>query len=455
MKIRTATVATVLVGLFSVGMVAAGKPAPSEPARANYPDALFKAYPDLQRFRDPAYFKMFAADGLKGVDPKALFERVMAAAQAGETYKGLYLARIFTTQQPNNAAGWANRAQLAAALGFNGEAAVSQANAETGGTRQVPGGALPGNLKVRPTSLADWAAAIALAGDDVTAREGRPVLLAVKDDLSGLDVSSAEDLQRGHTTPWAKPKPVQIEDVLPNLFAMPQATPMGHKSMKGGMFALGALAMAGAAYSSNIGATDAAANLGMLYGNAMSKAFEVPSDLKGGGFTAVTYPTGVSHSTEMKPKTSGKHEAVGTPAELLWGSGSSMSPTVAGAWKNGESGKTEAIRVDARTTKLEKKKYDVPALDYPRLQRLCSAPGRCTDRVTVLEVMLTSDDLLALAPALENQKPSLGSWASMYRTRQPLTVASAFDQFAGFDQNGIVYLTAQQPTQWLTVQAGK
>ena len=37
-------------------------------------------------------------------------------------------------------------------------------NAETGSTTPIQGGALPGTFKVRPTSLSDWAAAMALAG---------------------------------------------------------------------------------------------------------------------------------------------------------------------------------------------------------------------------------------------------------------------------------------------------
>ena len=117
----------------------------------------------------------------------------------------------------------------------------------------LAGTALPGTVKARPTTLADWAAAVALVADDTTAREGRAVVLAVRDDLSGVSVATAEAIERENRGPWATAMPVQLEDVLPNLFAMPQATPMDRKSMKGGMFALGALALAGSAYSSTRG----------------------------------------------------------------------------------------------------------------------------------------------------------------------------------------------------------
>jgi hypothetical protein len=65
---------------------------------------------------------------------------------------------------------------------------------------------------------------LALASDDVKAREGRAVVVAVRDDLSGVAVPTNEEIQQEARGPWANAKPVQLEDVLPNLFAMPQAT---------------------------------------------------------------------------------------------------------------------------------------------------------------------------------------------------------------------------------------
>src|SRR5579859_2493215 len=49
-----------------------------------------------ERFDNANYFNLMAADGLRKVDPKALYERLQAAVAANERYKALYLARIFT-----------------------------------------------------------------------------------------------------------------------------------------------------------------------------------------------------------------------------------------------------------------------------------------------------------------------------------------------------------------------
>jgi len=445
----TRILATVILAATTVGAVQADdrKPA-TAPAPATFPATFLKTSSDLQRFADPAYFKMLAADGLRTADPKALYPRIAAASKAGESYKALYLSRIFTDLQPDNATGWTNRARLAASLGFDAEAAAAQANAEAGAGRPVAGGALPGALKVRPTTLADWAAALALTADDVTTREGRTVVVSVKDDLSGVTVPSNEEIQRQGRGPWATAQPVQVEDVLPNLFAMPEATPMDHKSMKGGLFALGALAMAATAYSSSIGAFDAATQYSELYGNAMGKAFEVPSEFKGGAFTATTYVNGTGRTTKLAPKTSGKHEAIGTPVPLLWASGPSLNSTLLAIWRNGDTDKTEAIKIDAKTKKQEWKKHVVPSLFYPRMHKFCGQ-GQCSSNVTLHEVMLSREDLQALAPGTESALPDLAAWTSRYASRQPMSVVAAGDSFAGFDAAGVVYVTRHRPTEWL------
>ena len=106
---------------------------------------------------------------------------MMAAAKQGETYKALYLARVFTTAKPDLAAGWTNRAQLAASLGFDAEATASRANASEAGSRPIP----PASSRCDETSailLADWAAALALVADDVVVKEGPHALVAVRDD---------------------------------------------------------------------------------------------------------------------------------------------------------------------------------------------------------------------------------------------------------------------------------
>jgi hypothetical protein len=422
---------------------------------ATYPVTLLKAAPELDRFADPAYFKMLAADGLRSSDPKALYDRIVAATKAREGYKALYLSRLFTELEPANQIGWTNRAQLASALGFQAEAAAARANAASGAPASFAGGALPGVFKVRPTTLSDWAAAVALMADDTFAREGRPMVLSVLDNLSGVQVPATEEVQRQARGPWVTAKPIQLHDVLPNVFAMPTATPMDKKSMKGGLFALGALAMAGSAYSQFSGVADSAAALSELSGNAMARAFEVASDFKDGSFVSVTYANGTPRASTLKPKTAGKHEAIGTPVPMLWASGHSLAPYVQALWSNGDENKSEAIKIDAKTKKQEWKKHELTPLMYPKMQQLCDGQNRCTSRLTLLEVMLSADDLSVLAPATVSRVPNLSSWSAQYAAGDRLSVAAAGERFTGFDASGVTYITRHRPTEWLvTASAG-
>ena len=351
--------ARLICGLAFVSTVAALPICASGPATAQspgphggaFPESFFRAFPEYDRFRDAAYVNLLAGDGMRSGDPQIIFQRMTAAANRGETYKALYLARLFTVVKPDLRSGWTNRAQLAASLGLEAESVASRANANTGDNRPIAPSALPGMLKARPATLSDWAAALALVADDVSAKEGPHTLVAVRDDLSGLDVPSKEEIERGGRGPWATSKPVQVEHVLTNLFVMPQATPMDKKSMKGGMFGLGALALAGSTYAATVGAEDAARAFSEMYGDAMGKAFEVSSQLKGGSFLAVTFPNGTTHRSEAKPRTSGKYEAVSTPLPILWASGGSLRGTHQAYWRSGDSTKSEAIRIDAKTKK--------------------------------------------------------------------------------------------------------
>ena len=416
---------------------------------STFPGTFLKTSPDLARFAEPAYFKTLAADGLRSSDPKALFQRIVAATQAGQAYKALYLSRLFTELQPDNRVGWTNRAKVAASLGFDAEAAAAQANAETGTTRPLSGAALPGIVKARPSTLADWAAALALISDDTTAREGRPVVIAVRDDLSGVSVASAQEIERQGRGPWANAKPVQIEDVLTNLFAMPQATPMDGKSVKGGMFALGALALAGSAYTSSVGAADSAATLAGLYGAAMASAYEVPSDFKGGEFISTTYANGAPRATKMSPKTAGKREAIGTPLPLLWASGPSLSPFLAATWRNGDTNKSEAIGWTPTRRSRSGRNTTCRRLVYPRLHQLCAGADVCSPKLTVLELILSAEDLRALAPGTDSRLPNVEPWAAKYTSREAISVVAAGNRFAGFDPSGVTYITRHRPTEWL------
>jgi hypothetical protein len=457
MKTRAGLIYSFAVALTVLVIPVRGAELPSEDKAsapgATLPESFLRAFPEYDRFRDAAYLQLVAGDGIRGADPSAIFQRMAAAAERGHIYKALYFARLFTTVKPDLGAGWSNRAKLAAALGFEAEASASRTNAAGGGNQPVPPSALPGLLTVRPATLTDWAAAMALVADDVSAKEGQHALVAVRDDLSGVQIAAAEDIQRAQRGPWAAAKPVQIDHVLTNLFVMPRATPMDKKSMKGGLFALGAVALAGSTFASTVGAGEAAAAFSEMYGDAMGRAFELPSELKGGTFTAVTYTSGAAAKTDAKPRTAGKYEAVGTPVPMLWASGSSMSAVQRAHWRSGDSSKSEAMRIDAKTKKQEWKKHEVPALMYPRVQQLCSGANRCSPRLAILELVLTRDDVAALSAGREAGLPDVTQWQRLYDARQPLSVVAAGETFAGFDQAGVIYVTRHRPTEWLTAAA--
>ena len=225
---------------------------------------------------------------------------------------------------------------------------------------------------------------------------------------------------------------------------------MDKKSMKGGLFALGALALAGSTFASTVGAADAAAAFSEMYGDAMAKAFEVPSELKGGSFVSTTFSGDVAKATTTTPRTSGKHEAIGTPLSMLWASGGSMSPTLQARWKSGDSSKSETMRIDAKTKKREWKKQEVPQLFYPRVHQLCAGSKDCSPRLTLLEVLLTAEDVAALAPGNEQRLPAIGAWHARYTSHEGMTVIAAGETYAGFDASGVIYVTRQRPTEWLT-----
>lgn len=411
--------------------------------------SFLTAFPEYERFRSDDYQRLLAGDGLRSLDPQVLYQLVAEAAKRNEPYKALYLARLFTQLRPEVASGWTNRARLATALGFEGEAAASGSRA-IGTETPVPPSALPGALTVRPATLHDWAAALALVSDDVAATQGPNALVAVRDDLSGIQMADDEAVAAGGRGPWATAKPVQVDNVLTNLFVMTHATPMDKKSVRGGMLALGAIALGGSTYATATGVTQAAQAFTQMYGEAMSKAFAVKSELKDGSFRAMTFSHGKGTQVEVKPQTAGKYEAVSTPLPILWASGGSMSPTVRAQWKSGDEKRAQAMKLDARTKKQEWKKHEVPALSYPRVHQLCLNERVCSPKLTLFELLLTTDDLAVAAPALRSSLPDTRRWVSMYASGQALSVVAAGETFAGTDPNGVIYVTRHRPTEWLT-----
>ena len=167
------------VGLVSVLMVAScltafakknEKQEVKQQQATGFGTAYTRVVKGAERFGDANYFKLMASDGIRTVDPKALYVRLQAAVAANERYKALYLARIFTDLKPDAPAAWNNRARLASALGLTEEAAACEQNATNPSQRvNVPlADILPGTgLGTIPTTLSDWAAATALLSDGI------------------------------------------------------------------------------------------------------------------------------------------------------------------------------------------------------------------------------------------------------------------------------------------------
>ena len=280
------------------------------PRHRRHSSATFlKTSAELQRFADSLPTSrcsrpMVSAPPTQGAVATSASPR---PARPVESYKALYLSRIFTDLQPDNTTGWTNRAGLAASLGFDAEAAAAQANAEAGAGRPVVRWRPPG----RAQSPAENARRLgqprsALTADDLTTREGRTVVVSVKDDLSGVKKCRVtRKIQRQGRGPWATAQPVQVEDVLPNLFAMPQATPMDHKSVKGGLFALGVLAMAASAYASRSAATTPRARSESHHRHAVASPgapHTTPAV-----FSGTNFQRRVGHSTTWPSKRTAEH----------------------------------------------------------------------------------------------------------------------------------------------------
>ena len=476
-KMRSVSVIALLglaTTMVTVSLMGAGSKVKNEGdlTKAPYPETVLKRV-NRAEFRDPAYFKLMAADGIRSVDPKILFSLLSTAAQAGENYKALYFARIFTELQPNLPQGWANRAKLAAALGLRDEATASQARAESqSSTIAVPVEILPGQgLRVRPSTLPDWAAAIALLSDGTVVKEGEGSLIAVKDDVSGLYVSSAQDLADDAADsatsglppsgPWAMPKEVRVEDLANNLFSLRSPIPMREKNAATGSL-VGAMLMAGAAgvmsgAARTSGDQQAAAQAATASGEMLGQAYAVPSIYSGGSYSAVTYRQGSPEATLQRPKASGKLWAVGNPKPILWSTGGSTSASFYGNWLSG-AGKTPVHLTRPEDLKGNKKErfehLNVPPLYYPKLAQLCIAEydkKSCSIPVTLMEVLLTQSDVLAISSGLgrvlEWRVDKEAAYSSRTLSLEPVII--------GFDQQGNAYSMRTGPSQWLVSVAAK
>jgi hypothetical protein len=281
------------------------------------------------RLNDKAYFQLVAGDGLLDVAPRLLFTRMSAAAAAGDTYKALYLARVFTEVAPALPDGWRNRAQLAGALGLTREAAASNRRAnDPSGNEPVPLDLLPGQpLTVKPASIADWAGAVLLMSD--AARVARiSSLPVVRDDVSGLRSTTEQELRSNPDRgAWARAEPIRLDHVVPNVLLLRSGQPMKFKSENSGSFwaGMGLAMLAGAAQAKNAGAS--ATTLAEASGSMMARADAVKSHYVGGKFEAVSFPAGTAKTTVQQPRSTGEHDAVGIPVPVLWAAGGSMAAT--------------------------------------------------------------------------------------------------------------------------------
>jgi hypothetical protein len=436
-----------------------------------FPAAYTKVVQGGLRFENPDYFKLMAADGITKVDGKALYSRLQAAVSANELYKALYFARVLTQISPGNAALWTNRAQLATAIGLSEEATACQQNAkDPAHPVKVPlTSVLPGQgLGVKPTSLADWAGATALLSDGIAEKEGKQALVAFKDSVSGIREATQAEIKESDKEarasgltppgPWATPEPVQVRDVLGNVFSERAADAMHFKSMStGGMF--GAMLMAGLS-GANMNFNPALAQQGMQMAQQMvGRASEVPSHYKGGAYTRVTYPDGKETDTADHPQTAGLDETVGNPVAFLWASGGPMEPMISAVWKTNQ--KTKVKRVTATNVDdLKNAKEFTPPnqLQFPKLMGLCAGNDPeskqfCTDPMTLMELLLTPEDVAALAPNLSASVRDVDmyrtayKYTSLYLTLRPGNGGNS--EMWGADGEGAVYQLNPSPTAWV------
>jgi len=442
-----------------------------------FPLAFAHGTPRGERFIDPNYSKWFAGSAIRTADPKALFARMQSATTASERYKALYFARIFTQAVPENAAGWSNRAALARKLGFTAEADASDANSHGAGPLTAPPlEPLPGATTMpKPASLHDWAAAVALMADAVAQRSGPTTLVAIEDTVSGVHQATQQELDAVNrerkeeevapTGPWVEPVPMKLQHVLPNAFVLRSALPMSEKSMNLGSM-LGAFAMAGASgYQQNY--NPAAAQQSMdLADELAGKSLAVAATHKGGSYSAVTYRDGKEVISKHQPKASGEDATVGLPVPLLWASGASLSATFVGTWGYTSTPWIRTITpadVASGTEKTTRIKQMRPpsVLHFPKLMRLCVGTLHfCSVPVTLMEVMLTRDDVAAFAPGLETKVDTDVAFnAASYDADTVLIQASNFDdeRMAAFDERGTVYVMKPSdsahrgigPLEWL------
>lgn len=456
-----------MIPLWTICCLAGGKDHPK--STAAFPETLTHTLQAGQRFASPAYFRFMAGDGLHSVDPRVLYARMQAAAQANEQYKAFYFATIFTELRPTLAAGWSNRAVLAATFGLTTEAKFCQKNAaDPQHAQPVNSSMLPGAaVKYKPVSLSDWAAAVALLANSVAEGEGPEALIAFRDDISGIHEATQQEIADSNaftqsagmppTGPWASAEPVCLQDVLANAFSLRSGQPMKYRfESRSGAFGAALLAgLSGVAAQSN----PALAQAGLETAeDENDRASQIPSHYSGGSYVTAIYRHNSQVLDTQKPRAAGVDHAIGSPMPLLLASGGSFAPVYVGHWAAGEKPLMKRITVsDLKSGKEVKFQERRPpdTLYFPKLITLCAA--RCTLPVTLAELILTSDDVLALAPSLyidhltastgESTIPSVSSYFQSGQIR--LEGSFGGTQYVAFDDQGNTYILRWGPAEWV------
>jgi len=423
--------------------------------RNAYPSCVTSSIDNGSRFEDPDYFGLMVGDALARATPERLFERMKAAAAQGETYKALYLSRLLTAASPELSGGWANRAALAGSLGLSREqaAAASNAGKPVGEQVAVPPSFVPGvPIAHRPASLGDWAAAMSLLADDTAVREGGATLVAVRDDVSGLQTVNDGESR------YAVSKPMTLDDLLPNSFVLLAPHAMSEHNTDGGKMALSIFMAAMGGVSAAYGNSANSAALSESAGRLAGESTVVASHWKGGSFTARTFPDGTVKNIAEKPKPAGEYQAIGVPQPLVWASGGSLRPTamMALVGSGGDPAKIRTRRYEGSPAGVAKEQK-IPSLLYPRLASLCrGSRSDCTIPVSLTELMLQRADVDALVtdPAAASRLGAaaydFGEWNQLYTSGEPITLETATmkQSLVGYDRRGACYEVSSAPDHW-------
>lgn len=341
-----------------------------------FPQSFIRLLPkDGVRFNDDKYFRFYCSNGLATVDPEALFRRVSDAAKSGNAYKALFLARLFTRVRPDLDAGWNNRKQIAASLQLGAEVSAAEKRAGAGGVF------LSGAPKAVPRSLADYAAALALAADDLAALFPKGALAAVVDSVSGIESTFHDSLE---------PKQQLLSDLLPNLLAVTGGKPAKFRVSNPGDSFMATLSSVAAGVSAGVGDTAGAEANARKSGEYSARAGAVPSHYVDASFLAARI--GGVQSQTFYPKSGGEMNLLDTPCPILVASGGSLSAFTTARFANRE-GNFKRFRV-SRTAGTQGELVKHPPgtpLRFPRLMTLWVS-GQELQLVSLLEAILDQND---------------------------------------------------------------